>query len=67
MSLEGERTPESATSEIVGINGEAAELAKHIKDTQPAQTREKQLELLIELLDDANELALAAHLELKNE
>jgi len=64
MALEGEQRPIDAAQEIEGITAEAAELAEHIRDTQPQWTREQQLTQLISLIDDANDLAARTEMEL---
>lgn len=60
-----ERRPIDYINESVGASAEAAELAEHIRDTEPRYTRDKQFDLLVELIDDAHEGALTASVRLE--
>lgn len=64
---EGEARPQDMAHEAASTAAEAAELAEHIRDTNPQWTREEQMDLLIDLIDDSHEAALTAHVRLDNE
>ena len=65
MSLEGEQRPVDAAQEIAGVTAEAAELAEHIRDTDPQWKREELLTELVDMIDDAHELSCRTQLELE--
>lgn len=64
---EGEGRPVDMAHESASVAAEAAELAEHIRDTNPQWTREEQMDLLVDLIDDAHEAALETHVGLDNE
>jgi len=65
MGLEGEQRPQDAAGEIGRTLAEAAEMAEHIRDSEPRHTREAQFDQLIAILDDSHELALRTEMDLK--
>lgn len=65
--MNDERRPVDLVDEAVGINREAAELAEHIRDTQPQYKREELLTKLVEMIDDAHESALKASVRLEDD
>jgi len=64
---DGEARPVDMAHESASVAAEAAELAEHIRDTNPQWTREEQMDRLVDLVDDAHEAALKAHVVLDNE
>lgn len=64
---ESEARPIDLAQEAESTAAEAAELAEHIRDTNPQWTREEQMDLLIDLIDDSHEAALKAYVGLDNE
>jgi len=62
-----ELRPVDRVDEVVGITCEAAELAEHIRDTEPLYKREEILEQLISMVDDAHEEAAKASITMNNE
>ena len=62
-----ERRPIDLVDESIQKSAEAAQFAEHIRDNSPKYTREKQFELLIQLIDESHESALAALVGLDNE
>ena len=61
-----ELRPIDHIDEAVGKSAEAAELAEHIRDSDPTYTREQQLNLLVQLIDQSHERALTASVRLDN-
>lgn len=62
-----ELRPKDYADEATGVSAEAAELAEHIRDSEPRHTRDEQFDLLIRLIDDAHESALTASVRLDDE
>ena len=55
-----EKRPVDFANESAGLAAEAAELAEHIRDTDPRHRRGEQFKMLIEMIDDAPECAMTA-------
>jgi len=67
MALDGEKRPVDAANEIAGINAEAAELLEHISETNPKWRREELLGEVVQMIDDAHELAVRTSMELEDD
>ena len=65
--MNDEKQPIDHVDDAVGVTGEAAELAEHIRDTNPRHRRKELLDQLITMIDDAHESALTASVKLDNE
>lgn len=64
--VSSEKRPIDRIEEANGVLAEAAELTEHIRDTDPAWCRERLLTQVIEMIDDAHEETLEAHLEMED-
>jgi NTP pyrophosphatase (non-canonical NTP hydrolase) len=64
MGLEGEMRAQDAANEIAGKTAEAAELAEHIKESDPRHYRDELFDELIGMIDDSHELAVRTEVEL---
>lgn len=64
---QSEQRPEDLAKESRAVAREAAELAEHIRDTDPRWRRAELLNQLIEMIDDAHEAALTAEVRLEDE
>jgi len=62
-----ERRPQDLAQEAGGVAAEAAELAEHIRDTDPRYRREELMNQLIRMIDDAHEAATTAEVRLNDE
>ena len=60
-----ERRPVDHVQESRAIAAEAAELAEHIRDTEPRWKREELFNQLIEMIDDSHQEAAAAEVALE--
>ena len=61
-----EKRPIDYLDESVGLSAEAAELAEHIKETEPRWRREELLDQLITMIDDSHEQAANALVRFEN-
>lgn len=64
--MTNEQRPVDLAQEAQGIAAEAAELAEHIRDTDPRWRREALLDQLVEMIDDAHEAAATAQVRLED-
>jgi len=60
-----EKRPIDRVEEIIGVTAEAAELAEHIRDTDPKWERDELLTQLVDMIDDAHKEAAETHMELE--
>jgi NTP pyrophosphatase (non-canonical NTP hydrolase) len=65
--MNSEQRPVDHAQEAQGIAAEAAELAEHIRDSNPQYRREELLDELVEMIDDAHEAAVTAQIQLDDE
>lgn len=61
-----EKRPIDYLDESVGISAEAAELAEHIKETEPRHRRAELFNQLITMIDDSHEQAANALVGFEN-
>lgn len=65
--MEDERRPVDLAQESQAIAAEAAELAEHIRDTNPQWRREALMSQLIDMIDDAHSAAVKAQIQLEDQ